>query len=108
MGSDEGMDIPFEVVDPDYRELDRVLSLAFDQASKGKGKERHACNLPFEQQPIIRIQQLVGQGYALGQAMKKLQESQRLPKKMALAEMLGAIVYIAAAYLYTESSTIKE
>lgn len=81
-----------------YKVLKDVLDKALKQASEGKGKERHATDNPFQDQPICVITQQVGQGYPLGQAIKKLIESQRLPQDMARAEMLGAINYIAAAY----------
>jgi len=45
---------------------------------------------------------MVGPGYQLGQAMKKTQEASRLPNDRARAELLGAINYLAAAYLLLE------
>lgn len=45
----------------------------------------------------------MGLGYPLGQAVKKIYESQRLPTKQpAIAELLGAINYIAAAVIVLE------
>jgi hypothetical protein len=43
---------------------------------------------------------LVGDGFALGQAIKKIQESQRLPHEAAEKELLGAIVYVAGAVVH--------
>src|SRR5690606_34521011 len=76
-----------------------VLSDAFDQAAHGKGKDRHAVNLPFDQQPMQKLTDLYGQGFPLGQVAKKCQESMRLPYERARAELLGAIVYAAGAVI---------
>lgn len=86
----------------DYYDLRRILKLAEEQASQGKGKERHARGQKFTQQPIMEIARMVGVGYQLGQAMKKAQEASRLPNERARAELLGAINYLAAAYLLLE------
>lgn len=85
--------------DDGYDSLRYVLTLAIEQASVGKGKERHANGKPFDRQPIMEIGRMVGSGYPLGQAMKKAQESTRLPPDRAKAELLGAINYLAAAYM---------
>lgn len=89
-----------------YSELERVLALAYDQASCGKGEERHATvrgvAAPFHEQPIMSIQAMVGPGFAAGQAMKKLHEAMELPDDRALAEVLGAVVYCCAVYLAIE------
>jgi len=83
-----------------YNYLASILIMAYDQASIGKGKERHAKeDERFEDQKICEITRRVGLGYPLGQAIKKVEESLNLPKDRALAELLGAINYIAAAYL---------
>lgn len=86
-----------------YDSLADVLSRAFDQAAGGKGHERHAVNKPFDKQPMQGIQDLVGSGFALGQAIKKIQESQRLPHSRGVAELLGAINYIAGAVIHIEA-----
>lgn len=86
-------------VDDGYDCLRHVLAMALEQANAGKGKERHANGKPFDRQPIMEIGRMVGSGYPLGQAMKKAQESTRLPPDRAKAELLGAINYLAAAYL---------
>ena len=82
-----------------YEALGLVLSKAIDQAAHGKGKERHANGEPFEQQKICRISRAVGVGFAVGQAMKKAEEALRLEKSAGLRELLGAINYLAAAYI---------
>lgn len=86
-------------VQPEYESLHSVLTEALEQAQAGKGKDRHADGQPFEGQPIMWIADSFGEGYQLGQAVKKLHESQRLPKERAIAERLGAINYIAASIL---------
>ena len=43
-----------------------------------------------------------GTGALLYQAYKKAEESQRLPTDRAVAELLGAIVYLAGAIIYIE------
>lgn len=88
---------------PGYYSLANVLARAFDQAAKGKGKERHADNLPFDQQPMQTIASQYGVGFLLGQAAKKAQESQGLPPGRDVAELLGAINYLAGAVIYLES-----
>lgn len=86
-----------------YEPLARVLEAAYDQSSRGKGKERHANARPFMRQPIMEIARMVGSGYQIGQIMKKVQEAKgmadRSQYQAAKAELLGAIVYSAAAYM---------
>ena len=83
-----------------YEQLSAVLDEALAQAQSGKGKERHATGQPFHEQPIVRIAELLGSDSGdLFQAIKKLQESTRLPVDRAIAERLGAINYIAASIL---------
>lgn len=89
-----------------YEELSRVLELAIEQSANGKGKERHAVDRPFTEQPIMLIQEMVGPGFALGQACKKIQESCRMDTESAKQELLGAIVYLAAAYLQREKDAL--
>ena len=85
-----------------YETLLNVLRRAFLQAAHGKGNERHAQDLPFDQQPMQRLIEMYGVGFALGQAAKKSQESQRLPHERAVAELLGAINYLAGAVIAME------
>lgn len=92
----------------DYQSLANVLQRAYDQAAHGKGKERHAQNLPFTQQPMQSISRLLGSHDGLlYQAVKKIQESQRLDPDAAIRELLGAINYIAGAVIYREMTTGK-
>lgn len=75
--------------------LRKVLDMAYDQAINGKGKERHGNGKPFEEQPWRDICSLTSEDFMLGQAMKKLNESRRLPHEAAVKEQLGAIVFTA-------------
>jgi hypothetical protein len=93
---------------PGYDSLADVLRRAFEQASGGKGKERHATDLPFDQQPMQTLASLYGPGFLLGQAAKKSQESQRLPAGRDVAELLGAINYLAGAVIFLESKRHAE
>lgn len=94
--------------DPAYTKLRIVLEQAYLQAATGKGKERHANGKPFDRQPIMEIARMVGPGYQLGQAMKKAQEASgmlnRDQPERAQTELLGAINYLAAAWLLIEES----
>jgi hypothetical protein len=91
------------VVDPNYESLEFALAAAYEQAAVGKGKDRHANDEPFDRQPIMTIARMVGPGYQIGQAMKKGQEAMRMHDRTeierARAELLGAINYMAAAWL---------
>lgn len=81
----------------DYASLAAVLQEAYDQAARGKGKERHAEKAEaFEKQVICEVRRRVGPGYTKGQAVKKIYESDRLEGERGVAELLGAIVYLAA------------
>ena len=89
--------------EPHYKTLAAVLQMAYRQAACGKGAERHGQGLPFTQQPLFRLMDLYGPGFALGQAGKKAQESQRLEKDAAVRELLGAINYLAAVVIHLEN-----
>lgn len=86
--------------DKDYAELRAVLDEAFIQATRGKGAKRHANGKPWTQQPVFAISEVVGTGFAAGQALKKLGEATRMIERSEFAaareELLGAIVYAAA------------
>lgn len=86
----------------DYACLQEILSRAYEQAASGKGSQRHAQGQPFFEQPMQKLIDLYGVGFALGQAGKKMQESQRLDKDAGVRELLGAIVYIAGAIISME------
>ena len=89
---------------PGYFDLAAVLGAAFEQAAFGKGKERHANDLPFHQQPMQQIAQRRGIGFILGQADKKSEEAHGMLERGDLLaferEILGAIVYLAGAVIF--------
>lgn len=90
-----------------YEDLERILTLAYEQSAKGKGKERHSTGpmgfKSWDRQPILEISRMVGPGYAAGQIQKKVQEAVTMAGNIekldaAMHEALGAIVYGAALY----------
>jgi hypothetical protein len=85
----------------DYTKLKSVLDAAYSQSAEGKGKERHANGKDFDRQPILEIGRMVGTGFQIGQVMKKAQEAQSMASRSdndsAMQELLGVIVYAAAA-----------
>ena len=85
-----------------YESLGLALGEAVAQAARGKGADRHAeKGEPFSDQLIMSIPKRLGDGgecFCLGQALKKICESRRLPPDRARAELLGAINYLAAAW----------
>lgn len=91
-------------IPPGYLPLKKALNDALEQAASGKGKERHADDKPFTSQPIMRITKNVGTGFPLGQAEKKIIEAAgmlgRGQSQQARQELLGAIVYLCAAYIF--------
>lgn len=93
---------------PGYEKLATVLARAFDQAANGKGKERHADDKPFHEQPMQLIADKRGIGFILGQADKKSEEAQgmlnRGQKEACVKELLGAIVYLAGAVIFVEKN----
>ena len=100
-GLSTGTDL-FDV--PGYERLGSVLTRAYAQAAEGKGAQRHAQGQPFDQQPMQQLIRLYGVGFALGQAAKKAQEAQRLPTvDRQVAELLGAINYLAGAVIALEA-----
>jgi hypothetical protein len=87
-----------------YNDLFIVLQQALWQAQDGKGAVRHGNGLSFMEQPALTITRAVGLGFPLGQAMKKIQESQRMDTDAAKRELLGAINYLAAAVLFLDEN----
>lgn len=93
--------------DSSYSSLKRVLDMAYDQASSGKGKERHANDDNFEDQPICQIPRYQGSiDFVTGQAIKKCLEVTKLPTVDAkVRELLGAINYIAAGIIVLQEGS---
>jgi hypothetical protein len=97
---------PAEPKNPDYDSLHTVLKAAYDQASKGKGKERHAGNgLAFTEQPMQTISKLLGTSDGLAfQAIKKVTEAKGMQTfEQKERELLGAIVYTAGIIIFEKS-----
>ena len=93
-------------VDP-YADLRQVLMQALEQASGGKGAQRHGQGKPFDRQPMLEISRMLN-GSPIGcmyQAIKKTQEASRMDVDAAQRELLGAINYLAGAYLLLEESS---
>lgn len=101
---------PVEGLDDAYSSLRRVLDAAYDQAATGKGAERHANARSFESQPMQSISDLLGDNHGLlFQAVKKIQESTRLPHyRRRERELLGAINYIAGAIIFDVNHSAPE
>ena len=102
----------YETLTTMYAPLKEALKAAYAQASAGKGKDRHANGKSFLEQPIMEIGRMVGVGYQTGQAMKKAQEAggmaSRQQYEAARAELLGAINYLAAAYILIGEISSKQ
>lgn len=92
----------FDKCDP-YYALAAVLGDALEQASKGKGKERHAHNGErFEEQRMLAISRLLNSERGMAyQVCKKVIEGIDLPTtERKVAELLGAINYIAGMVIF--------
>ena len=91
-----------------YAPLKRVLMTAYNHAAVGKGRERHGNGGDFLTQDIMAIARVHGIGFQTGQAEKKVREShgmiERGDYRSARAELLGAINYLAAAYILMEET----
>jgi hypothetical protein len=89
-----------------YAPLRRVLDLAVMQAAYGKGAERHGQGRPFGEQPMLEISRMLGCSPigCMYQAIKKTQEASRMGPDAAKRELLGAINYLAGAYLLLEEN----
>ena len=106
--------MPYKPADDGYNVLRDVFASAVEQASGGKGKERHANGSPFVDQPILAITRLLT-GHPCGalayQAIKKIIEAGRLVElkgtDAAVAELRGAMNYIAAMVIYLEEQASK-
>jgi len=101
-------DIPpadfYKQPDDGYDSLRAIYAMALEQAQGGKGKERHANGLPFDQQPICQGGRRFGPGCLIYQAWKKAHETPVLltmdnGRERAIRELLGVINYAAAAIL---------
>ena len=78
--------------------LQEVLDAALQQVVSGKGMERHGGE-DLLTQPWRWISDAAGEGFLMGQALKKTQEATRMPADRFEREVLGAIAYLAFAVL---------
>jgi hypothetical protein len=99
----EKVEVDFRVMNQDYEALDNVLMDAYEAASSGKGKERHATDNAFEDQIICTVPRMLKNHPFAAQAyqiIKKTIEAGRLynikGSEAAYHEMLGAVNYCAA------------
>ena len=90
---------------PGYEHLAAVLKDAYAQAAFGKGKERHANDLPFDHQPMQAISRLLGNPTGMTyQVCKKVVEAMNMKDHAARRrELLGAIVYLAGVIVYEDN-----
>ena len=88
----------------DYLPLLRTFLGALEQAAYGKGRERHANDLPFVEQPILTMARMLDSDAGLAQqVIKKTVEARSLPtKKARINELRGTLVYAAAMVLFEE------
>lgn len=88
----------------DYLPLLRTFLGALEQAAYGKGRERHANDLPFIEQPILTMARMLDSDAGLAQqVIKKTIEARSLPTKQArINELRGTLVYAAAMILFEE------
>lgn len=88
----------------DYLPLLRTFLGALEQAAYGKGRERHANDLPFVEQPILTMARMLDSDAGLAQqVIKKTVEARSLPFKTArINELRGTLVYAAAMILFEE------
>lgn len=103
---DVGQRQPARAMDaPGYEHLAAVLVDAYEQAAYGKGKERHANDLPFDHQPMQAISRLLGNPTGMTyQACKKVVEAMNMKDRAARRrELLGAIVYLAGVVVYEDN-----
>ena len=99
--------------DDGYDSLRAVLAQAVEQASGGKGTERHSNGQPFDQQPICQGGRRFGIAGLVYQCWKKSHEVPVLlamddGKARAVRELLGVINYAAAAILVLQEGKPDE
>jgi hypothetical protein len=82
---------------------------AVKQATKGKGMRHGGEATPFLTQPIFQISKHTGVGGLIFQMVKKAQEACGKDDQEAFErELLGALVYGGAAYLYVKQHGFKK
>lgn len=95
---------------PGYERLVTVLKAAHDQAAMGKGADRHANGLPFHKQRMQQISVLLDSPHGMAyQVAKKVAEGLDLPTHdRQVAELYGAINYIAGIVIFLEDKLVGE
>jgi hypothetical protein len=93
--------------------INAAYQKALDQAQSGKGVQQHGKNFndgseapkPFTEQAIFTITKMVGEGFCIGQTIKKISEAMvkfdRGEKDACVRELLGAMVYAASTLIKT-------
>lgn len=94
----------------DYSELVKVLHDALTQAAYGKGRERHANDLPFSQQPMQAISSMIDSPLGMVyQVCKKVCEGVNLPThEQRVRELLGVINYTAGIVIWLNHQQPKD
>jgi hypothetical protein len=91
---------------PQEHPLQYVFNAVVDQAMHGKGVRHGGCEVLFYDQPWRQIADDCGEGFLMGQCIKKAREAQRrwrkgeLSKEAYLIEIFGALAYGAMAALH--------
>ena len=92
-----------------YESLAQVLAEAYEQAAVGKGRQRHANDKPFDQQPMQKISDLLNSENGMAfQACKKIQEALRMDHAARDRELKGAIVYLAGMIIWLENNRCEK
>jgi len=82
---------------------------AVKQATKGKGVRHGGEATPFMEQPIMQVSKHTGVGGLIFQMVKKAQEACGKDDQESFErELLGALVYGGAAYLYVKKHGFKK
>lgn len=89
--------------------LYKAFDDAVKQATKGKGERHGGDKTPFMDQPWHNISKHTGVGGLIFQMVKKAQEACGKDDQEAFErELLGALVYGGAAYLYVKQHGFKQ
>jgi hypothetical protein len=88
-------------VESEAHPLKAIFEAAINQATHGKGQRHGGATVPFLDQPIFHYAKMHGRGFLTGQAAKKLEEAASTRSGTAFeTEVLGALVYAAAAIIF--------
>lgn len=92
------------VADPGYTCLVEIFRDAHNHAARGKGLERHANDLPFEDQRMLAISRSLDSPNGMAyQVMKKITEGLALPEYYRTrSELLGALNYLAGIVIFLD------